>query len=269
MMDVFGPVDVSALIVFLLLVIGAVMHWKLSTWFQTTTETTSKDELSKQANEFTVRLERLRAQNQSEVAELLSQAETLKAENDGLKAEKSRVAAELKRVRRDFKLLAGAVDTHMAKAHGTDNVTFENDNPLFKWPVPRPPPGKTAKDLDSSLGDDTSVTSHEALMATLAHPNHEALASRDPIEPFLVLPTMCISLFALARRKQETSLESSLEESVDVATRRRARALKELREPLKPKLGLEALPPPRPAALLARYASPTARCRPSGLSRTA
>ena len=249
MMDVFGPVYVSALIVSL--VIGAVMHWKLSTWFQTTTEKTSddqKDELSKQANELTVRLERLRAQNQSEVAELQSQAETLKAENDGLKAEKSRLAAELKTVRRDFKLLAGAVDTHMAKAHGTDNVTFENDNPLFKWPVPRPPPGKTAKDRNSSLGD-ASVPSHEALMAKLAHPNHEALASRDPIELFLVLPRMCISLFALARRKQETSLESSLEVSVDVATRRRARVLKELREPLKPKPFPEALPPPRPAAL--------------------
>ena len=208
MMDVFGPVDVSALVV--CLVIGAVMHWKLSTWFQTTTEKTR--EASKQANELTVRLERLRAQNQSEVAELLSQAETLKAENDGLKAEKSRLAAELKTVRRDFKLLAGAVDTHMAKAHGmtnvqysvpskanSDSVTFENDKPLFKWPVPRPPPGRTAKDLNSSLGD-ASVPSHEeALMAKLAHPDHEALASRDPIEPFLVLPTMCISLFALAR----------------------------------------------------------------------
>ena len=197
MMDVFGPVDVSALIVSL--VIGAVMHWKLSTWFQTTTEKTSddqKDELSKQANELTVRLERLRAQNQSEVAELQSQAETLKAENDGLKAEKSRLAAELKKVRRDFKLLASAVGTHMAKAHGipdaqisvpsktnSDSVTFENDKPLFKWPVPRPPPGGTAKDLNSSLGD-ASVASHEKLMAKLAHPNHEALASRDPIEPF-------------------------------------------------------------------------------------
>jgi hypothetical protein len=210
MMDVFGPVHVSALIV--CLVIGAVMRWKLSTWFQTTTEKTSEDTLSKQANELTVRLERLRAQNQSEVAELLSQAKTLKAENDGLKAEKSRLAAELKKVRRDFKLLAGAVDTHMAKAHGitdaqfsvpsktnSDSVTFENDKPLFKWPVPRPPPGRTAKDLNSSLGD-ASVPSHEeALMAKLAHPDHEALASRDPIEPFLVLPTMCISLFALAR----------------------------------------------------------------------
>jgi hypothetical protein len=262
MMDVFGPVDVSALVV--CLVIGAVMHWKLSTWFQTTTETTSKDELSKQANEFTVRLERLRAQNQSEVAELLSQAKTLKAENDGLKAEKSRLAAELKTVRRDFKLLAGAVDTHMAKAHGmtnvqysvpskanSDSVTFENDKPLFKWPVPRPPPaGGTAKDRNSSLGD-ASVPSHEALMAKLAHPNHEALASRDPIEPSLFLPTKYISLCALARRKQETSLESSLEVSVDSFTRRRARVLKELREPLKPKLGLEAPPPPRPGFLLA------------------
>ena len=90
----------------------------------------------------------------------------------------------------------------------------------------------------------------EALMAKLAHPNREALASRDPIEPFLVLPTKCISLFALARRKQETSLESSLEVSVDAATRRRERVLKELREPLKPKLGLEALPPLRPEEAL-------------------